>query len=307
MAFVDWIKVEHTTPNKQELFKIAKILKLEPDSVLGKVVRFWIWADQNTEDGNTIVTDLCYIDHVVNFNGFGSALLETGWIERLGENFVIPRFDRHNSESAKKRANTLRRVQKHRSAGNASVTKPTLQKPQKNVTLSSSPSPSVSPLEKEEEKIPITDDEFKKTVDQFETYTEDEFTGKPPAPPQDRQGEPESTYHPIIAEFDDETKEQATAFVVWYQERRFCQPITHTEQYRRDLRSVAGAIRAFKKQKPWEKLAGYMANPPDDHPTDVKIFQILGYLGLVTSLPTQNTQQQDDEAKTMAILKGGKS
>lgn len=47
-----WIKVEVITPDKPEIFQIAEILGIDPDAVLGKLVRIWAWADQQTIDGN---------------------------------------------------------------------------------------------------------------------------------------------------------------------------------------------------------------------------------------------------------------
>lgn len=46
-----WIKVEVITPDKPEIFQIAEILGIDPDAVLGKLVRIWVWADQQTIDG----------------------------------------------------------------------------------------------------------------------------------------------------------------------------------------------------------------------------------------------------------------
>lgn len=47
-----WIKVEVITPDKPEIFQIAELLNIDPDAVLGKLVRIWAWADQQTIDGN---------------------------------------------------------------------------------------------------------------------------------------------------------------------------------------------------------------------------------------------------------------
>lgn len=40
------------TPDKPEVFQLSEILNLDPDAVLGKLVRLWAWADQQTIDGN---------------------------------------------------------------------------------------------------------------------------------------------------------------------------------------------------------------------------------------------------------------
>jgi DNA replication protein DnaT len=48
----EWIKIQTVTPDKPEVFVIADRLGIDPDAVVGKLVRLWIWADQQTTDGN---------------------------------------------------------------------------------------------------------------------------------------------------------------------------------------------------------------------------------------------------------------
>jgi len=38
----DWIKVEHWTPDKPEIFRLADELEIDPDAVVGKLVRLWV-------------------------------------------------------------------------------------------------------------------------------------------------------------------------------------------------------------------------------------------------------------------------
>ncbi len=47
-----WIKIEVITPDKPEIYQIAEMLDTDPDAVMGKLVRLWAWADQQTIDGN---------------------------------------------------------------------------------------------------------------------------------------------------------------------------------------------------------------------------------------------------------------
>lgn len=51
MAY-EWIKIEVVTPDKPEIYQLAEILAIDPDAVLGKLIRIWAWADQQTIDGN---------------------------------------------------------------------------------------------------------------------------------------------------------------------------------------------------------------------------------------------------------------
>ena len=50
----DWIKIEHATPDKPEVFRMAMQLGITPEHVSGCLLRVWIWADAQTLDGNAV-------------------------------------------------------------------------------------------------------------------------------------------------------------------------------------------------------------------------------------------------------------
>lgn len=125
----DWIKIEHVTPDKPEIHKIADILGIDSDAVVGKLFRFWIWADQQAVTGNAISVTKTLIDRITYAPGFAEALLKVDWLQTRSGSFAIPHFDRHNGQTAKKRAETNRRVAKHRERCNADDVTPPLQKP----------------------------------------------------------------------------------------------------------------------------------------------------------------------------------
>lgn len=117
MAY-EWIKVEVITPDKPEIYRLAEILSIDPDSVLGKLIRIWAWADQQTIDGNAngnaaSVTKNA-IDRIAFLPGFADALLQVGWLKTEGNTLMFPNFERHNGKSSKKRTLTNRRVTEHR-------------------------------------------------------------------------------------------------------------------------------------------------------------------------------------------------
>ncbi len=117
----DWIKIDIATPDKPEIDKMATILKLDHDSVLGKCVRVWIWADLQSVDGNALSVTESFLDRLTYCPGFASSLRQVGWLSGKDGHLMIPNFDRHNGQTAKNRALTGKRVQKSRNA--ASVTK----------------------------------------------------------------------------------------------------------------------------------------------------------------------------------------
>lgn len=52
----NWIKLEVITPDKPEIFRLAEILNIDPDAALGKVIRFWAWADQQMITADELAT-----------------------------------------------------------------------------------------------------------------------------------------------------------------------------------------------------------------------------------------------------------
>lgn len=119
----DWIKVEHTTLDKPEVVKLAGILGIDQDAVVGKLLRLWIWADQQSVSGNAITVTNSFLDRLVFCPGFAAGLVKVGWLNGREGLLSIPNFDRHNGQSAKNRANTNRRVANSRKAHHERVAK----------------------------------------------------------------------------------------------------------------------------------------------------------------------------------------
>lgn len=107
-----WIKIEKCTPDKPEVFEIAEALGIDPDSVLGKLVRAWAWLDSNSENGHVTSVTNVLIDRITACDGFANAMRRVGWLSEEG----VPNFDRHMGRSAKKRANDAERQRKSRSS-----------------------------------------------------------------------------------------------------------------------------------------------------------------------------------------------
>ena len=117
----DWIKIESVMPDKPEVGVIAEELGIDHDAVIGKLVRFWIWADQQSVDGNALSVTKALLDRVTFCTGFTLAMEKSGWLVMEKDGFTIPNFTVHNGKSAKKRALTNDRVKRKRNA--QSVTK----------------------------------------------------------------------------------------------------------------------------------------------------------------------------------------
>ena len=131
----EWIKVEHTTPDKPEIVLVASMLDLDTDAVLGKCIRIWIWADQQSVDGHGLTVTFAFLDRVAGCAHFAESLMKAGWLKGKSGEITISNFDRHSGKSAKDRALARRRQGRSRSRKRHAP----------GVTSSPSPSPSPSP------------------------------------------------------------------------------------------------------------------------------------------------------------------
>ncbi len=110
----NWIKIETVTCDKPEVCVVATQLKVDPDMVVGKLVRLWSWAEVNRINGNEMNVTYDFIDKVVGKKGFAAALAKAGWLRTVGDKLQFPNFGRHNGPSGKGRALTAQRVSRHR-------------------------------------------------------------------------------------------------------------------------------------------------------------------------------------------------
>lgn len=122
-----WIKIETATPDKPEICAIATRLRIDTDSVVGKLVRLWSWAEVNRVDGSDIGVTKEFIDKLVARKGFAEALEAAGWLKAVGKTLQFSNFERHNGNASKIRGQTAKRVERHRqrkpSLGSSSPTK----------------------------------------------------------------------------------------------------------------------------------------------------------------------------------------
>jgi hypothetical protein len=114
----DWLKMEVDLPEKPEVWRIASIVGIDADTVVGKLLKVWRWFDAHTEDGNALGVTYPLVDHVAGVTGFAEAMALCGWLVQSGSVMSIPHFDRHNGKTAKNRALTAKRVAKCKEKGN---------------------------------------------------------------------------------------------------------------------------------------------------------------------------------------------
>lgn len=110
----EWIKYRVGLPTNPRVVKLAGILKKPVHHITGALMAFWAVGDQHTTDGVLDGYTPEVVDDLIGIRGFADALQVVGWLE-VGEGFVtIPNFDKHNSQSAKRRASKAKDMARYR-------------------------------------------------------------------------------------------------------------------------------------------------------------------------------------------------
>ena len=125
---MSWIKVDTTLVNKPKVVQISRILKKKREETLGFLIKFWCLVDGLTEDGFLPGYDRVAVDDLVGLKGFAKALQVVDWLDFNDDGCVVARYDKHNGNSAKKRAEgALRKARFVRNQSNKKVTQDALQ------------------------------------------------------------------------------------------------------------------------------------------------------------------------------------
>jgi hypothetical protein len=103
------------------VFRLASMLRIDKYAVIGRLHTFWSWADRHSVDGFVDGAASTYVDEIVRCEGFAESLAKVGWLEIIDEGIRIPKFDRHNGDSAKQRAQKNERQARWRVKKDADV------------------------------------------------------------------------------------------------------------------------------------------------------------------------------------------
>lgn len=118
----DWVKMDTDLHEKPEVLVMADHLSADTAVIVGCLHRIWSWFSSHTTDGNAPGVTPAFLDRLVAREGFAAELSAVGWLMHRNGSLSVPKFDRHNSKSAKERALTRDRVKRQRNA--QSVTTP---------------------------------------------------------------------------------------------------------------------------------------------------------------------------------------
>lgn len=119
----DWIKMDIELHEKGEFILLTESIKMEDfategmleDLLLGKLKRFWSWADKQAEiegkDGVVFGASFQWIDtKLLGCKGFCKAMKAAGWLDHRDGKLIIPNFAEKNGKSAKMRAIKAKRM-----------------------------------------------------------------------------------------------------------------------------------------------------------------------------------------------------
>ncbi|EHK65976.1 hypothetical protein [Achromobacter arsenitoxydans] len=112
----DWIKMRSNLWDDPRVARLVDLTDSSEAAVIGGLYWLWATADQHTADGFMPGLSCRQIDRKTGVQGLGQALVDIGWIENHSEGVFIVNFEDHNGASAKKRAQTAKRVANHRSS-----------------------------------------------------------------------------------------------------------------------------------------------------------------------------------------------
>lgn len=119
---MSWIKIRTTLPDDPRVARIARLLNVEPNTVVGALVRIWAYADAHSTDGALPWTQAGDIDRIAGI-GIADAMRAVDWLlDHVDGGVSFPRFGEHNGETAKARAQGARRVAAHRARNADTVT-----------------------------------------------------------------------------------------------------------------------------------------------------------------------------------------
>jgi hypothetical protein len=99
-----WIKWERGLIKKPEIMRIAKILEVTKYHAAACCMQVWEWAEDVTVDGIVHDIDPSDVSDAVGVAGIGEAMCKVDWLTDVGTGISFPKWDRHNGDPAKRRA-----------------------------------------------------------------------------------------------------------------------------------------------------------------------------------------------------------
>lgn len=100
----DWIKMRSDLFTHPKVVRISSALKADTLRTVGGLMSAWCLFDAHSVDGKLDGYTSETLDDHLRWPGFAAAMISVGWLADDGESLVLPEFDTHNGQSAKRRA-----------------------------------------------------------------------------------------------------------------------------------------------------------------------------------------------------------
>lgn len=105
----DWLKINHSLLRSPKLKKLALLLGVDDDTALGCAVRWLMFIDEQTTDGNTEL-EPAVVDSVLGREGASEALISIGWaVLNMSHCMCAVDYEKHCGDTAKRRSEDARR------------------------------------------------------------------------------------------------------------------------------------------------------------------------------------------------------
>lgn len=130
----DWIPLRVDLADDPAVILIADRIGLQEDTVVGKLHRLWAWANRQLSNGHAASVTKMWLDRYLSSSGFADAMIETGWLIEKNGAVSFSKFDRWNSQGAKRRLNAAKRQKNKRVNSHTRVTRMSRSERDENVT-----------------------------------------------------------------------------------------------------------------------------------------------------------------------------
>ncbi|WP_198045311.1 hypothetical protein [Cupriavidus taiwanensis] len=87
-----------------KVVRITSALKADRLRTVGGLMSVWCLFDVHSIDGTLEGYDCATVDEMIGWPGFADAMKAVGWLDETPEGLVLPEFETHNGQSAKRRA-----------------------------------------------------------------------------------------------------------------------------------------------------------------------------------------------------------
>lgn len=112
----DWIKMRADLFTHPKVVRISSALKADTLRTVGGLMSVWCLFDAHSIDGELDGYTQQTLDDHLRWSGFSAAMIAVKWLQESPESLVLPEFDTHNGQSAKRRAQDADRKKEVRKA-----------------------------------------------------------------------------------------------------------------------------------------------------------------------------------------------